>query len=165
MKVRGKQYWGFFAACALLLSPGMARAGVITVYPDQLTQDDATPIVEKSPRALIAEGRFFKILDLPLGAVIDRFRVTYSAGSPGYDWCPAVARIKPGEAERDVISYGREDWNADPPLPAVDRTTIEGISPGGVTVSPVVRSGYRYYLNVDPDNALGAIHSIQVIYR
>jgi hypothetical protein len=153
----------FLAVCTLLAAPAVVRAGTITVFPDQLTQSDSATLIEKSPKTLIAEGgHFYKLLNLPVGAVVDRFRVSFTADQPGYDFCVTVSRVRLGVPSDDLIIFGRNDPGL-PPYPALPFTTIEGWE--GPRQNLKVLAGYRYFLHVDPDNSGGQIHSVQVIYK
>lgn len=157
---------GLGLGLAVAAAPAVAGAGVITVWPDQLAQEDNTPVLEQSPAALHAEGSFYSVLRLPLGSVIDGFKVTYSADYEGFDWCTYIRRVKLGALPEDIMSFGRLD--VDPgPTPAVPITTIVGHSPPAVVPLSLrrVARGYRYYLHVDPENTLGKIHSVQVVYH
>ena len=68
--------------------------------------------------------------------------------------------MKAGEGPEGIISYGRTDA---PDLPATGTVTIEGAVLSGVPQRVV--KGYRYYLEVDPDNVGGGINSVEVIYH
>jgi hypothetical protein len=112
------------------------------------------------PAGLQGEGSFYKVLSLPVGATLDRFRVSFSADDIGFDWCTTIVRVKAGEDSADVMSYGRLDV---PDLPAMPFTTVEGFIEGNV--SRRVAAGYRYYLDVHPVNTKGKLYSVQVFYH
>jgi hypothetical protein len=127
---------------AALLTPIIAQAGSIKIWPDQLKATDPGCVYYQDATSLGAEGcDFTAAVTLPVGARITKityYRILYPAAITSL----SLERIKMGNLS-NTLAEGEGSISVVEDIEAVDVPfTVE--PPG----DPVIRSGYRYYIRV-----------------
>ena len=127
-----------------LMTPAVAQAGSIKIWPDQLKADDPPGITYyQTPYTLAAENCTFRApITLPVGARITKityYRVGYAQTSTWFN----LGRIKMGTTGDD-LAYILEQYSTN--------TDIEAVNVPFYADPPadrVIRAGYRYFIEVN----------------
>jgi hypothetical protein len=127
---------------AALLTPIIAQAGSVKIWPDQLKATDPGCAYYQDATSLAAESCDFTApVNLPVGARITKitlYRILYPSATTSL----SLERIKMGNLS-NTLAEGEGSTNVEGEVEVVDVPfTVEPPS------DPVVRAGYRYYIHV-----------------
>jgi hypothetical protein len=126
---------------ATLLTPIVAQAGSLKIWPDQLKATDPGCAYYQDAYSLAAEGCSFTApITLPVGARITKityYRIGYTGALTSFN----LVRAKMGNEPNTLAEQGSDNVAE---IEAVDVPfTVE--PPG----DPVIRAGYRYHIHVE----------------
>lgn len=159
-----RQVLSLFLAVSIgvLLSGGVASAGMVTIWPDQFSVDNyegsGSPATYQSPDQLRGAAHYYYVLKIPGGKIVKFIRVNYNnPEGVGYTFCVSLKRKTPSTLAETLIEFC--------PDPALVGTTSMQSDATHVSGPLKVQSGYRYYILIEPGLEPGSFNSVQVVYN
>jgi hypothetical protein len=142
------------------LPPGTADARTALVTPDRLQAADPTAtLVRRAPDLIWGSGEYFAVVHIPVGRVIKRLLVSYTASPAGFEFQAQLHRKKPGAATEDIISPPVEG------VAGVPVVTTYATEPGDICGPTRVAPGYVYFVTINLGNTNGNVWDLRVVYE
>ena len=135
-----------------LMTPAVAEAKSIKIWPDQLILQEPSSGYYRSIYD-VRNGSFNFILNLPSGATITKITYYHRSNSGGLT-SVIVQRTKMG-GQPETIADG-ESADSTAQIIPVDLV---------LTGDPIIRSGYRYYIDVYSPDVSSSILGVKITYR
>ena len=135
-----------------LMTPAVAEAKSIKIWPDQLILQEPSSGYYRSIYD-VRNGSFNFILNLPSGATITKITY-YHRGNSGARTTVDILRVKMGGQPETLWSGESTDSTAE--IIPVDLV---------LTGDPIIRSGYRYYIDVYSPDVSSSIMGVKITYQ
>jgi hypothetical protein len=135
-----------------LMTPTIAEAKSIKIWPDQLILPDPSSGYVQSIWD-VRNASFYAILNLPSGATITKITYYHRSNSGGTT-SVIVQRMKMG---------GQPETIAD--VESADSTGLIIPVNGVPTGDPVIRPGYRYYMEVYSPDISSSVLGVKITYQ